>query len=159
MCLFRARPKPQPFIFPRDPAPIPEYWSNLKSTPPSSHPTNSRETIQAKTHRRWEPTSSTSNQSLSHRALASGQLYNPYSFPNPRSPASPFGVPVTPPFFQKPKTSRTEALMLPLNGGNTLRKRSRIPQGPVRGILKKHLPWSYDTTCAVQGGRIGGCSH
>ena len=145
MRLYRpAQKKPVPFVF-RDPTPIPEYWSNLKSTPatvPSSNSTTRR--IQRRTLRRPETTSSTSNQSLSHSALASGQLYNPYSFPNPHSPPFPFGVPVT-----RPKLPRKPNVSQPYFGECDFRRRpctsQRIPLPPSGILVKSTGDQSIDT--------------
>jgi hypothetical protein len=157
LCSLRpARKQPDTFVF-RDPTPIPEYWSNLKSTPatilPSSNSTTRRVQSHGRRHRRQEITSSTSSQGLSHSALASGQLYNPYSFPNPHSPPFPFGVPVSRPFSRKWNTSQPEIMYL---RGNDLQRRPCRSQRislPPRGILVKSAGTQNANTRRTSRGR------
>ena len=137
MRLCRARQQPNTFVF-RDPTPIPAYWSNLKSTPATIPSPNS--TVihdQGRPPKRAKSTSSTPSQSLSHSALASGQLYNTYSFPNHHSPPFPFGFPATRPLpSRKTTTSKPEIMYF---RGSDLRRRPCTSQGiplPLRGILK-----------------------
>jgi len=151
LCQCRSRQQPDTFVF-RDPTPIPEYWSNLKSAP-ATIPSSKSPTIQGRPQKRAKTTSSTSNQSLSHSALTSGQLYNPYSFPNPHSPPFPFGVPVTRPLSRKTNTSRPEITYF---RGSDLRRRpcisQRIPLRP-RGILKKSAAGQNINTRRMNPGR------
>lgn len=153
MRLCRARQQPDTFVF-RDPTPIPAYWSNLKSTPATIPSPNS--TVihdQGRPPKRAKNTSSTSSQSLSHSALASGELYNTYSFPNPHSPSFPFGVPVTRPLSQKANTSQPEMIYF---RGSDLRQRPCTSQGiplPPRGILKKSAGGQNINTRRMNPGR------
>jgi hypothetical protein len=155
MRLCRARQQPNTFIF-RDPTPIPEYWSNLKSTL-ATIPSSNSTIIQGRPPRRAKTTSSASNQSLSHSALASGQLYNPYSFPNPYSSPFPFGVAVTQLLSRKTNTSQPEITYF---RESDLRRRpctsqtQRIPLAPgPRGILKKNAEGQNINTRRMNPGR------